>query len=291
MHGIRTTADLISTGMTARDIATAVERGRLERLRRGVYADAHVADDLKRAVRVGGRLTCVSAARLHGLRLLRPPCALHVEVSSNAGRLRHPDTGSVAPVAQLPVRLHWERVADPIGGMAPLDRCLGHMMRCLPAEEALCALDSARERVEWRPGQAPLLDDRHFERLLLRLPSELRAIAERSSSGSQSIGETLARERLSGAGIPVREQVRLPGGYSADLLIGERLVFEVDGEGPHGLPGAFDRDRARWGWIKGIGYAHLSYSHTQVLEEWDEILSVVRLHMRRGDHLWPRPGA
>lgn len=285
MHGIRTIAELRGSGRTARDVAIAVSSGRLERLRRGVYADPGVADELKRAVRVGGRLTCVSAAHSYGLRLLEAPARLHIAVGANAARLRHPDTGRVTSAAELSVRLHWDRdVQDPGGGIVPVDRCLEHLLHCLPAEAALCALDSARERVEWRADRPQLLDDRAFSGMLDRLPAGLRAVAERSSSASQSIGETIARDRFRTAGLPVREQVRLPGGFWADLLIGERLVFEIDGEGPHTMPGAFDRDRSRWGWIKGTGYLHLSYSHRQILREWDEVFAVVQMLVRRGEH-------
>lgn len=288
MHGIHTIAELRRDGRDSRAIAADVARGRLERVRRGVYADAGVAPDLVRAARVGGRLTCVSAARLHGLRLLDSPARLHIAVGSNAARLRHPDTGMVTPAANLPVRLHWTPDEDGRVGMVPIDRCLEHLLRCLPAESALCALDSARELVEWRTDRPQLLDDRGFAALLDRLPLALRGIAVRSSTASQAIGETLARDRFRAAGYPIREQVRLPGGFWADLLIGDRLVFEVDGEGPHGAPGAFDRDRARWGWIKGVGYLHVSYSHRQILEHWDEVAAVVQMLVRRGEHLWSR---
>jgi very-short-patch-repair endonuclease len=305
--GIGSTKDLRSAGYSDRQIARAVARGEIERLRRGVFGDPGIAEDLKRAVRVGGRLTCVSAARLHGLRVLNIPSELHVEVASNAARLRHPDSGARigmpvdddvaraihpdpgAPISAADgVRLHWDGRMERVGGIVPLPRCLEHALACLPAEEALCILDSAREVVEWRrPAQPPLLDDEAFQSLLGSLGGRARAIASRSSTGSQAIGETIARERLGMAGVPVRAQVRLPGGYWADLLIGERLVFEVDGEGPHSLPGQFDRDRNRWAWLKAIGYGHLSFSHAQVLEDWDGILDVVRMHLRRRDHLWP----
>lgn len=177
------------------------------------------------------------------------------------------------------------------GGIVSVDGCLAHMLGCLPAIDALCALDSARERVPWRHEQQQLLDDAGFARLLARLPTTTRAIAARSEEGSQAVAETVARERFRAAGIPVGAQVRLPGGFFADLLIGERLVFEADGEGPHSAPGAFDRDRARAGWLKAIGYTHVSFSHHQVLHEWDMVLDVVRMLMRRDLHEWGPVGS
>jgi very-short-patch-repair endonuclease len=279
----------MAAGLSRRGIAAAVERGEVERLRRGVFADPGIPSPAKRAVRVGGRLTCVSAARLHGLRLLHEPRELHVSVASHATRLRHPDDHlrmlrpSVAPSG---VRLHWTSGVATPGAMVSLEECLVHMFSCLPDLDVLCALDSAREQVDWMPEQPQLLDGTAFDRLLQRLPSASSELARRSITGSQAIGETVARERLRAVGVPVRAQVPLPGGYWADLLIGERLILDVDGEGPHTAAGAFDRDRGRVGWLTAVGYAHLSFSHRQVLTEWDSVDDVVRMLMRRGVHRW-----
>ncbi|WP_251039132.1 DUF559 domain-containing protein [Agromyces sp. ISL-38] len=136
------------------------------------------------------------------------------------------------------------------------------------------------------PERPQLLDDAAFARLLEGVTPSLRLIARRSITGSQAVGETVARERFRAAGVPLRAQVPMPGGYWADLLIGERLIFDVDGEKPHTAPGAFDRDRARIGWLKAVGYAHISYSHRQVLGDWESIDHAVRMLMRRGVHLW-----
>ncbi len=286
--GVCTTADLQAAGLSPRNIATAVAHGELERLRRGVFADPGIPGAVKRAVRVGGRLPCVSAARLHGLRILRDPTALHVSVPSHATRLREPDdrTRMLRPADPSGgVRLHWTRTLDR-GSIVPLEECLVQMLDCLPELDALCALDAARERVEWRPERPQLLDDDAFARMTSQLRPSIRRVAERSIAESQAVGETVARERMRAAGIVARPQVRLPGGYWADLLIGERLIFEVDGEGPHSAPGAFDRDRARIGWLTAVGYEYLSYSHHQVLSDWESIEAVLRMLLRRDAHRW-----
>jgi len=257
-------------------------------MRRGVFVDPGMPRDMKRAVRVGGRLACVSAAPLHGLRILSPPSDLHVEVDHHATRLRSADDRRrrLRPrESSQGVRLHWTPDAG-TGAIVPLEVCLRQMLGCLPELDAICAIDAARERVEWMPDHRAMLDEFAFERFSAALPVNLRRIAERSITGSQAIGETVARERLRVAGIPARAQVPLPGGYWADLLIGERLIFDVDGEGPHSLPGAFDRDRSRIGWLTAIGYEYVSYSHDQVLTDWDSIEAVLRMLIRRRAHLW-----
>jgi very-short-patch-repair endonuclease len=271
--GVCTTADLLAAGQHRGAITTALERGEIVLV--------------KRAVRVGGRLACISAARLHGLRVLTDPAALHVHVGPQATRLRLTEPSAPRRAAEPDglVRLHWERHPPSRGGIVSLEQCLAEMLACVPSLDALCALDSARELVQWRHERPQLLDDLGFARLVDRLPGPLRQIALRSSPTSQAIAETVARERFRVAGIPVTPQAALPGGYWADFLIGERLVFEVDGEGPHSQPGAFDRDRNRWAWLKAIGYNHVSFSHRQVLHQWESVESTVRMLMARGAHL------
>ncbi|SFR85603.1 Transcriptional regulator, AbiEi antitoxin, Type IV TA system [Agromyces sp. CF514] len=287
-HGVCTTAQLTASGLGRHAIAAAVRQGRLERAYRGMFVDPGLPLEVRRAVRVGGRLSCISAAGLHGLRVLNPPEVLHVAVAADASRLRTPR----AP--ESPVRLHWTGGpgfdATPI---APLEQVLADVLGCVPELDALCVLDSAREQVAWQTDP-PMLGDEAFARLVARLPGHLRVVAHRSTTASQSVGETIARVRFEGSGIPVQPQVALPGGVHADLLIGERLVFEVDGEAPHSLPGAFDRDRGRWAWLKAAGYAHVSFSHRQVVHEWDSVGATVRMLVRRGEHLWsarPNSGA
>jgi len=294
-HGVCTTAQLIAGGFTKHAIARAVSRRDLERAHRGVFVDPQLPGDVRQAVRVGGRLTCVSAARLHGLRVLHESPVLHVGVSPHATRLRGLEAASYGGGRGAGLRLHWNLPASHAGSaaspIAGIEDCLVDLLGCLPELDALCTLDSARETVEWM-SLPPLLDHAGFGRVLARLPANLRLVAGRSITGSQSVGETVARERFRQAGIRARAQVSLPGGAWADLLIGDRLVFEVDGEAPHSRPGAFDRDRARWAWLKAIGYAHVSFSHAQVVRDWASVESTVRMLMSRGEHVWPaRPNS
>ena len=286
-HGVCTAADLREAGLTRRAVEAAVASGVIERVRRGVFVDPGMPLDMKRAVRIGGRLACVSAAALHGLRVLTPPSHLHVEVDHHATRLRHADDASRVLRAgdAHGVRRHWSRETG-AGAIVPLEACLRQLLACVPELDAICALDAARERVEWRADRPALLGESAFGRFRASLSPHLRRIAERSITGSQAIGETVARERLRAAGIPAQAQVRLPGGYWADLLIGERLIFEVDGEIPHSLPGAFDRDRSRIAWLVAIGYEYISFSHRQVLTDWDSIEAALRMLLRRGSHRW-----
>ncbi len=161
---------------------------------------------------------------------------------------------------------------------------LAEMLGCVPALDAFCILDAARECVPWEWAQ-PMLDDHDYGRLLERLSTDRREVALRSSSLSQAIGETVARERFREAGIFATPQVALPGGFFADLLIGDRLIFECEGADGHSTVEAFDDDRERFAWLRGCGYVVLNFSHKQIIEDWPSVLSTVLMVMRRGEHL------
>ena len=80
-------------------------------------------------------------------------------------------------------------------------------------------------------------------------------------------------------------QGRLPGGFRADLLIGQRLVFECFGHAAHSDGAVFEEDHARLTWLRACGYSVLTFTHRQILHDWPSVLAAVRASMRRGDHL------
>jgi hypothetical protein len=84
------TSDLRAAGFDARAVAAAVASGRIERARIGHFVAPELPATVKRAIRVGGRLTCVSAAQAMGLRVLTEPNCLHVEVAEHDSRFRRP---------------------------------------------------------------------------------------------------------------------------------------------------------------------------------------------------------
>ena len=97
---------------------------------------------------------------------------------------------------------------------------LFHVAGCLPRADALTVWESAvrmtsldadvLQGVQWRSAAARSLSD---------------AVSILSDSGL----ETYAVVRLSAFGIPIRQQVIIDG-RPVDLLIGERLIVQLDGE-------------------------------------------------------------
>ena len=281
------TRDLRAVGHYPKSIASAVASGSIERARVGHFVAPDLHEQAKRAIRVGGRVSCVSAAELLGLRVLNRPATLHIEVAENASRLRRArdGRGRILPTkAGQYLEFHWSSSPSTHGAMPSIVQVLAHVIDCLPPIEALCILDSAREDLP-RAAGSPMLTDEEFVQLLDQLSERGRAIASRSTTLSQAIGETLARERLREAGIRARPQVELPGGYFADLLIGDRLVFECEGYSAHGDENAFEYDRERMAFLRGCGFLVLNFSHKQIVDDWEAVLATVQLVMRRGEHL------
>ena len=84
---VAATHELHALGFTRADLATAVRSRALIRVRQGWYLSPHVKAETREALRVGGRITCVSALRLAGF-WTPSPTVLHVAVRRTDGRLR-----------------------------------------------------------------------------------------------------------------------------------------------------------------------------------------------------------
>ena len=260
--------------------------GSIERARIGHYLDPVLDERAKQAIRIGGRVACVSAAAVHGLRVLEHSSALHVSVGPHDSRFRRANDGRgrIRPSRVPWVEFHWSESGPSADAVPPIEIVLQQVIDCLPPMHAICIIDSAREAVPWSAAPSRL-GAALFDRMLGRLGRRGFEIASRSSTLSQAVGETVARERLRAEGIVAVPQAELPGGYFADLLIGERLVVECEGYSVHGGEAAFERDRARKAFVRACGYVVLDFSHRQIVDDWPSVLSTIQLAMRRGQHL------
>ena len=104
--GVVTTAEMYREGHTQSILFWSVRYGSILRVRRGIYCDPKLPADAVRALRVGGRLACVSALAHHGV--IAAPDLLHVSVQGSASRLRDPDTGRRGGSPDQTV-IHWSR--------------------------------------------------------------------------------------------------------------------------------------------------------------------------------------
>lgn len=282
LGGIASTTQLTAAGITAHYVKRAVDEQRAIRIRQGWVSAPGAPDDAVRAIRVGGFLTCVSALRLQRV-WCAPSTGLHVRVDRHANHLASPDDRA-QPLASYPrpeVTLHRSFVTDRLRSDLAIDTvesALLHAALCQSRDNAVVLFDSVLNlrlgSLDWLTRRAATLTARHRE--VLRLVD----------AASQSGLESKARLRLRALGIPYRSQVHIDNVGRVDLLIGDRLVLELDGREWHTSEAAFAEDRRRDLILNERGYYVLRLTYAQVMFEWPRVESLIRALVGRREHRW-----
>jgi very-short-patch-repair endonuclease len=276
--GLAATFELYEDGHTRRGIARAVQGGSIVRVRQGWFALTGIEQPLLEAVRVGGRLTALSALTAQGF-WSYPTADLHVAVHPHDARLRtRLDRTRRLYESALPATcVHWRLSGgDSRFMLAPVD-CLADVLGC---QEPLAVTAVADSVLFKRPDLRGLWDD--FVRSAPACHSSfLRAIDGVCESGTESIFWFRTRP----LGLQITRQVRIPGVGRVDFRIGPRLVVEVDGATYHTDPEAFERDRHRDAQLSALGYRVLRFSYYQVMYAWPEVEAALIGALLRGDHL------
>ncbi len=141
----------------------------------------------------------------------------------------------------------------------------------------LAALDSALHRGAISDGQ--------LAQLRASLPLRCQRLVDEADRRSESGTESIVRWGLVRAGIRPRLQVWVLEEVRVDLLIGDRLVIEVDSRAFHDDPDAFERDRRRDLLLKSLGFEVLRLSYAQVVGDWPGVLASILALMDRGQHV------
>lgn len=213
-----TRSDLVRTGMTGRLIAESVERGDLVHVRRDRYALASTHRDIVRAVRIGGRVSCLSLLVLLGVFVFR--CReLHVLVTPGSSRLRV--TKDVKAV------LHWKvltSVRDSLHA-APLIDAVAHSVLCQAPREALATLDSVVHH--------GLLTLDELATMFAALPLRFRPLLVLVDPSADSGPETFMRLMLRTMGVAYETQVYLDGVGYVDFVVDGWLIIECDSKEFH----------------------------------------------------------
>jgi len=242
-----------------------VQEGRLWRIHRGWYAEPGTDAQLIRAMRLGGRLGCVSAARVYGA-WAPPDSGLHLLMprSASGRRLgRAENTGDS-------IRVHWHAPRGEQSwkdGIAPLDIALSQVVRCQDLATAVAVLDSLLHR---RP-----ISERALAVIRAGMPSTSHPVFDAVDPRSEEGIESLTRVRLAEAGVTAVPQHVVDGVGRVDLLIDGWLVIELDGRGTHAQKDAFARDRRRTALLQQRGYAVLHFAYAHVVHDWSLVLETV----------------
>lgn len=262
--GIVRTRALARLGYSEHRIRMAVAAGRLWRPHRGWVANPRADPELVLAVRNRVAISCVSQAKRLGLWIGVPPDRLHASVRRSGAKVT--DSGITAHWAPGPIPRDPDTLVDPV------ENALFHIAGCLPQEEAVTVWESAlnKELVTLAGmGRLPLAP-------------RARAVLDQCTPFADSGLESIVRYRLRWLPVRIRTQVWLLD-RPVDLLIGERLVVQIDGAHHTGLQR--DADNLHDAKLALQGYRVIRLSYRQVMHLWKQAKDLIVGAIARGEHL------
>ncbi len=254
--GYARAAELVAA-TSKKALASAVRRGEVYRLARGIYALPGPATDWMTALAYDGVLSHLSAARAWNLPLLTAPEKPHVIVPVK----RRPRPG-------LPAVLHWAEVSaeERRVGTTSLVRTVVDCARLLPFGEALAVADAALA------SRLLLPDELLAATKAMRGPGcpNARDVAVWADGRAGSFLESMLRALLIANGVSGFEPQVLvtSGSFRARVDLGHRearVALEAEGYEFHGSPGDFTADCRRYDELVTAGWIVLRFTYQQVL--------------------------
>lgn len=263
-HGVRSVECLREQGLGWRQIESYVEMGTLKRICRGWYALPQADEQVVRAIRMGGRLGCMSGCRFYGLWV--PHLS---DLHSTYGEGRRPRS---APGIQL----------HPYSGpmtrepLWPLAACLQQAAHRHDSETALIVMESA--------ANLGLIDRAGLRDVIAALPRGRQRVT-RFLSVAESGSETRVRLFLQRRRFAVRPQVVIPGVGRVDLLVGGVLIIECDSDEHHRSREQHHDDRRRDLAALDLGYRTIRLTYHQIWFDWEATQTSLLAELRRRRHI------
>lgn len=267
--------DLLVLGYTDAQLRSALGRKRIFRVRHGWYSVPDAPEQGIRAVRVGGRLTALSALESYGLRVPRPP-ALQVAVPSTASRLRHPADRRVRLTRLAGVAVVWNHRSSASPWRVSVADALVAVLASEGRDVATAACSAVLKAGALREWELDLV----FE----RAPARVRPWRSLVSARDDSHGETFVRLWLGDAGIPCEQQVHVEGVGWLDFRLRPNLFVEVDG-GQHGDPDQWETDHERDLAVAALGGRTIRVTYRQLLSAWPVVLEAIQRAIGDADAL------
>ncbi len=265
--------DLLALGFTDRDIKGALEKRRIFRVRQGWYSVPDAPEAAIRAVRVGGRLTSISALESYGLRVPRQ-AHVHIAVKETASRLRHPDECRRCLAGRDPVRVHWvDRIGH--GGNAWRVSLEDALLAALAEESREIAVACCSAVLHHKKWPA-----RRLDAVFSRAPQRARCWRGLVSGLDESHGETFARLWLGDAGVQFEQQSVVEGVGRIDFKVGPNSYVEIDG-GQHDPEwtgegkSSWDSDHDRDTTAAIGGRTVLRFNYRQLNRDWPRVLLAI----------------
>ncbi|WP_157981567.1 DUF559 domain-containing protein [Protaetiibacter intestinalis] len=267
---VLTRLNLVGRGASVVQLAAAVHDGSLIRIRRGYYGRPELELPVQRAVRVGGRMSCVSELRRRGVWTLDPGDTVHLQIAPNAARLRDRDERTEPlDFVEPGCRIHWRPLERPRAAdhaHAGLWDALLLAVVCLPEREALAVLDSVlHER---------LMSRRSLRELAQSLPADRARLVALADAGAASGIETFPRWLCLVMGLSVRTQPFVAGAGYGDLEVEGFILVEGDSHEFHDAE-VTARDRRRDAVFTRAGYTVLHFRYAQIVYEPREVAETI----------------
>ena len=267
-HGLLP-ASAIARATGAADLRPRRESGELHRVRRGWYRhrDVEPHPGALRAVAAGGVLTGASALAARGAWDLGRP----LEVRAAKHSLITDDE----EMRRVVLRTGADRAcAAAVDGMRLAFRVAA---LTLPERDLIIVGDSLANR--------GLLPKSAMREATADLDPARRQRVERIDGRSDSGTETIVRLWLESLGVRCEPQRRIEGVGDVDLLVGDRLVVEVDSRAHHTGEERHQADRTRDQRLIARGYIVIRVTYADVMHHWDAVAERILAVLRRGAHL------
>ncbi|MCU1419759.1 MAG: hypothetical protein JWP30_2030 [Homoserinimonas sp.] len=265
--------DLLANGFNDHAIRASLKARRTFRVRQGWYSVPDAPADAVRAVRVGGRLTSVSALASYGLRVPRRD-TVHIAVARTGSRLRDPNNKDRRLSATDSARVHWgdARGSEGSAWRVSIDEALLAILR---AESRFVVVACCSAVMRHRMMSVTRLDE-----VFRRGPKRVQPWRELVSALDDSHGETLARLGFLDAGMPFEQQARFPGVGRIDFRMSPHTYVEVDG-GQHdpawtgGGTSRYESDHDRDATVAIAGGTTNRYTYRQLYGDWPRVVAAI----------------
>ncbi|RLK47796.1 endonuclease domain-containing protein [Microbacterium telephonicum] len=265
-------SELIAQGVTPRAITTAIRLGMLLRPRRGRYLPAGTRQDLHEAVRLGGRLDCVSLLAICGV-FVQAADALHFQLDPDSTRVPTPGPAVVR---------HWRpTAAGPTAVLTDPVEALAQAVLCQAPRAAIATLDSA-----WHLG---FVDAVGIAEVFTRLPRRYRRLRALLDPRAESGTETLVRLILRTLGCSFDLQVEIGTVGRVDFVVDGWLIVECDSAAHHGDWAARKRDIRRDAAAARLGFTTVRLLAEDILHRPDEVAATLRDALAHGAPRTRRP--
>ena len=119
-------------------------------------------------------------------------------------------------------------------------------------------------------------------------PKSVRRLLDECDPKAASGIESITRVRIRRKGVRLTTQAHIPGVGHVDMLIGDRLVVEVDGYAFHSEKESFQEDRRR-NQVQAAGnYVYMPFTYDDVVSRWPHVEATIMGAVHNGVHLNPR---